>query len=339
MTDIQKRKTEHIKLALDFKSQGKRELFEDYVLPYRALSELSLSKVDTTTKVCGKKLNQPLIIASMTGGMDQATEINKNLALASEKGKVALGVGSQRLALEKPEMRKTFEVVRKYAPNTVVFANMGAVQLNYGMKIKDYQEAVKMIGADALYLHLNPIQEALQPGGNTNWEGLVSKIGSLIEKIKVPVWVKEVGSGLDVETVKQLVEIGVAGIDTAGTGGTSWTWIEGKRSGNINFTEWFSDFGLSTEMLIPELAMIKKGSTLVASGGIRSPIQGLKARLLGADLYSAAAPFLKAAIVDAENVQKEVEDWERGLKIAMFGIGVKNWEEAGEKTLLCRTKK
>jgi len=338
MTDIQKRKEEHLGLALDSQSQGKGELFEDYILPYRALPELSLEKIDTTAVVCGKKINQPLIIASMTGGVGQAMVINKNLAIAAEKMKVALGVGSQRAALERPEMRQTFSIVRKYAPSAVVFANMGAVQLNYGMKIRDYAEAIKMIEADALYLHINPMQEAMQPEGDTNWENLISKIKSLIENIKVPVWVKEVGCGLDPDTARKMVDVGVAGIDTAGVGGTSWTWIEGKRSGNKNLTEWFSDFGLPTDSLISQLAAIKKEAKLVASGGIRNPIQGLKAHLLGADLYSSARPFLKAALEGAENVQEEVEDWERGLRVAMFGIGAENWKEAGRKKLICRIK-
>jgi isopentenyl-diphosphate delta-isomerase len=338
MADIQKRKEEHLRLAMTEDSQGKEEMFSHFTLPYRALPEINYTEVDTSFVLLKKQLRQPLIIASMTGGVKSAEVINTNLAKTAEKMKVALGVGSQRAALEKPEVRKSFEVIRKYAPNTVIFANMGAVQLNYSRGIKDYEETVKMVGADALYLHVNPIQEALQPEGDTNFKFLISKIQNLINKIKVPVFIKEVGCGLDPVTAKKLVEIGVAGIDIAGVGGTSWAWIEGRRLGNNNLTNWFADFGLRTDAVIEELAGVKDQVLLVASGGIRNPIQGLKSHLLGADLYSAAKPFLEPAIESAENVEKTVADWEKGLRIAMFGIGAETWKEAGKKKIICRTK-
>lgn len=325
MADIQQRKQQHIQLAMEQGSQGDRDLWADFQLPYVALPEINLNEVDTSVKLFGKKLNQPLIIASMTGGSQHAVIINTNLAKAAENMRVAMGVGSQRVALEKDEARKTFGLVRKYAPTTVIFANMGAVQLNYGRTIKDYEKIVKMVAADGLYLHINPMQEAIQPEGDTNFSGLMKKIERLVREMKVPVWVKEVGNGMDEKTAKKLIDIGVRGIDVAGVGGTSWTWIEGRRANNANLTQWFADFGWQTDVILPRLAKIKGKTKLVASGGIRNPIQGLKAHLLGADYYSAARPFLEPAMTSAEEVEKLVEDWERGLKIAMFGCGMKKW--------------
>lgn len=325
MADIISRKIQHIKLALDDQSQGEGGAFANVKLPYKSLPELDLVEVDTKVDLLGKKLNQPLIIGSMTGGADHAVAINTNLAIAAEECKVAMGVGSQRAALEKPEMRETFELVRKYAPTTVIFANMGLVQLNFGRSIEDYKRVVEMVQADGLYVHVNPIQEALQPEGDTNFSGLMPKFGKLVKAVGVPVFVKEVGGGLDELTVKQLVEMGAAGIDVAGVGGTSWTWIEAKRSGKERFEKWFADFGLLTEEAVIGAAKVKGKAVLVASGGIRNPIQGLKAHLVGADLYSAARPFLMDAIKSSDDVVSALRDWERGLKIAMFGCGMKEW--------------
>ncbi len=325
MTDIQQRKQEHLELAMNEDSQNGFELFSDVKLTIKSLPEIDLEEVDTSVMLLGKKLSQPLIIGSMTGGSEHGLVINANLATAAEKCKVALGVGSQRAALEKPEVKKTFSVVRKFAPKTVIMANMGVVQLNYGRTIEDYKAVVDMVEADGLYLHINPIQEAIQPEGDTNWKNLISKIEILIKKIGVPVWAKEVGCGIDDGTVKILINMGVAGIDVAGVGGTSWTWIEGKRANNINLTGWFKDFGYRTDELISTLAIIKGKAKLVASGGMRNPIQGLKAHILGADYYSAARPFLEPAIRGSEEVIKSLNDWERGLKIAMFGCGMKKW--------------
>lgn len=326
VSDIAKRKAEHLKLAMEDGSQTGGCQFDNLQLPVKSLPEIDLKEIDTGTMILGKKISQPLIIASMTGGSEQGLQINTNLAQAAEKCRVALGVGSQRAALEKTELRKTFEVVRKYAPTTLVFANMGAVQLNYGRTVDDYRRVVEMVHADGLYLHINPMQEAIQPEGDTNWSNLKFKIRNLKKELKIPVFVKEVGNGLDAQTCKDLMEMGVAGIDIAGVGGTSWTWIEAQRAKNPLFAEWFKDFGVRTEDVLPVVAKVTKSKTkIVASGGLRSPIQGLKAHLLGADYYSAARPFLETALVSAEATIELIENWQKGLKIAMFGCGMKGW--------------
>lgn len=334
MSDITSRKLHQIELAKDPSSQSKFDMFSDQLLPYCALPEISLSEVSTEIILLNKKISQPLIISSMTGGENKSKLINSNIAIACEEMNVAFGVGSMRITLEKEEAKESFKIARKLAPTAFIFANMGAVQLNYGYDIDKYKQTVDLVKANALYLHLNPLQEAIQPEGDTNWESLTEKIADLIQKIDVPVFIKEVGHGLNPEAAKYLIEAGAVGIDSAGTGGTSWAWIESARAKNGNFQEWFKDFGYPTDYLIPKLSEIKEQSILIASGGIRSPIQGLKSHLLGADLYAVAQPFLEPALQSPQTVIKQLDDWQQGLKIAMFAIGAKNWKDAGTKKLL-----
>lgn len=329
MSDIQARKKKHVELSIKPEAQMSLNPFEKYRLPYVALPEIALNDVSTEVTLLGKKLSQPLIIASMTGGSEHARTINTNLALAAEKHKVALGIGSQRIALEREEARETFRLVRQLAPHAVLFANMGVVQLNYGRGIEDYQRVVDMIEADALYLHINPLQEAIQPEGDTDFSGLLKKIEKLTKKISVPVFAKEVGHGIDAKTAKKLMAAGVKGIDVAGTGGLSWAWIEAQRANNDAFAEWFKEYGIPTDECIKAIAKIqKKNVSVVASGGIRSPIDALKTHALGADYYSAATPFLHAALESSEEVEKLITTWQRGLRIALFTAGLQTWSQS-----------
>lgn len=284
-----------------------------------------MSDVSTQIELLGKKLSQPLIISSMTGGTEHGVKINANLAIAAESEQVALGVGSQRIALEKPEAIKTFKLVRTHAPSALIFANMGAIQLNYGLGIDDYRRVVDMVEADALYLHLNPLQEAIQPGGDTNYAGLLEKIADLINKIGVPVFIKEVGHGIDVQTAKDLLAVGAAGIDVAGVGGTSYAWVEAQRAHNVEFGDWFKDFGVPTEQAVRDIAPHKGKAVLVASGGIRNPIQGYKAHLVGADFYASTRPFLQAALKSDEAVIEAIRQWQQALQIALFATGHPSW--------------
>lgn len=328
--DIQQRKGDHIWLCLDPRSQVGAATFDKYRLPYVALPELALEDVTTSYELCGKQLKAPMIIASMTGGSEHGRAINTNLAIAAETCGVAMGVGSQRIGLEKQHAKDTFELVRKHAPTACIIANMGAVQLNYGHTVDSYRRIVDMIQADALYLHLNPLQEALQPGGDTNFGDLLAKISQVIKTVGVPVFVKEVGHGISGTVAKQLFEIGVTGIDVAGSGGTSYAWVEAERSHNNTFAEWFKDFGVPTDQAVIEAvaAKTKPDQLVIASGGLRSPLDGLKARALGADLFSAAVPFLQPAMQSAEATIATIENWKRGLAIGMFASGAADWKTA-----------
>lgn len=334
MPDIENRKIQHIQLAKDPQSQINIEPFSGVKLPYKTLPDIDMKNVDTSTDILGKKVSQPLIIASMTGGTSHAKTINTNLAIAINETNTAMGVGSQRIALTVEDAKESFRLVRRFAPKSVIFANMGAVQLNYGKKIEDYKNICDMIEADGLFLHINGLQEALQPEGDTNFKNLIEKIHDLVEKIGVAVFVKEVGHGIDKNTAELLLSTGIAGIDIAGVNGTSWAWIEAKRRNSNLLAEWFKNFGITTEESLDNVVNLRKQKgmlesiKIVASGGIRNPIQGLKARLLGTDYYSAAKPFLESALEQTpDNLIKIINEWQLGLKIAMFGCGFESWDK------------
>lgn len=333
--DMESRKGDHIRLCLDPNSQVSVSVFGKYTLPYVALPEISLDDVDTSFELCNKKLSMPLIIASMTGGSEHGRTINANLATAAETCKVAMGVGSQRIGLEKKDAEETFELVRKHAPHACIIANMGAVQLNYGHGIESYRAIVDMVQADALYLHLNPLQEALQPGGDTDFRNLLREIERLVRGLPVPVFVKEVGHGISGDVARQLFGVGVSAVDVAGVGGTSYAWVEAERSKNELFAQWFKALGIPTDRAIPGVASAKKNERqlVIASGGVRSPIDGLKARALGAGFFSAAVPFLRPAMDSPEATVEMVQQWQRGLAVAMFTSGVKNWRDAAQLPL------
>lgn len=330
--DIQTRKGDHIRLCLDPGSQAETSVFDNYTLPYSALPEMSLDDVDTSVELFGKKLNSPMIIASMTGGSEHGRAINTNLAITAEECGVAMGVGSQRIGLEKQDAKDTFELVRRHAPSAFIIANMGAVQLNYGHGIDSYRRIVDMVQADALYLHLNPLQEALQPGGDIDFRGLLAKIEKLVSSIDVPIFVKEVGHGISAQVAKNLFEIGVKAVDVAGVGGTSYAWVEAQRAKNDDFAHWFKEFGVPTDQSIIQSSQTKQDDDqlVIASGGVRSPIDGLKCRALGADLFSAATPFLKPAIESPEATIDTIKNWQNGLRIAMFSCATNNWDAAAK---------
>lgn len=331
---MKQRKIDHIKLSLDEGSQSYLNPFDKYQLNYRALPEINLDDVTTGTKLFGRSISQPLIIASMTGGTQYAATINKNLAIAAEKTSVAMGVGSQRIALSSRSAIESFKLVRKNAPNAIIFANMGAIQLNNAKTFQDYRTIIDMIGANALYLHINPLQEALQPGGDTNYAGLIDKIASLISKLKVPVFVKEVGNGIDEESAEALIKAGVSGIDVAGVGGTSYSWIEAKRANSENLADWFKSVGVATDRAIVDISKFKSSISVIASGGIRTPFDTLKAAALGADYYSFARPLLQKAIISSDDTVEYIEEFQKGLQIAMFSCGIKNWSDAKHGDLL-----
>lgn len=338
--DMETRKGDHIRLCLDEGSQAGYSVFQKYRLPYVALPELSLADVDTSYTLCGKTLSMPLIIASMTGGSEHGRTINTNLANAAEACGVAMGVGSQRIGLEKQDAKDTFQLVRQNAPHACIIANMGAVQLNYGHGVESYRAIVDMVQADALYLHLNPLQEALQPGGDTDFRHLLRGVEELVKKIPVPVFVKEVGHGISGDVARRLFEVGVQAVDVAGAGGTSYAWVEAQRSQNDAFATWFKGIGIPTDQAVQAVARAKMNDRqlVIASGGVRSPVDGLKARALGADLFSAAVPFLRPAIDSAALTTETIQHWQRGLQVAMFSAAIRNWATARDLTLSIDTK-
>lgn len=324
--DVRDRKAEHIRLALEPRMQlGGHSCWDDYRFGHEALPEIDMAEVDTSVELLGRRLRAPLLISCMTGGTEAAGLINRNLAAGAEHTGVAVGVGSQRKALEDPEKADTFRV-REAAPSVPLLANLGAVQLNYGMGVRECREAVDMIGADALVLHLNPLQEALQPEGQCDFSGLLPKIGEVVRSLDVPVVAKEVGSGLSERTARALAAQGVRILDTAGTGGTSWARIEAQRSGELDLGELFAGWGLPTPLSIQEVRRVD-GVTVIASGGLRNGMDVAKALALGADLAGMAYPFLRPATESPERVADQVARIVRELKICMFCLGVKTVAE------------
>ena len=318
------RKAEHISLALDRRMQVSGSYFDAWELEHAALPEIDYDAIDIATGFLGRRLRAPLLISCMTGGTDEATRINRNLARAAERSGIALGVGSQRKAIEEPSLADSFRV-RGEAPSVPILANLGAVQLNYGFGIDECRAAVEMIEADALVFHLNPLQEAIQPEGQCDFSGLAEKIGAVVRELEVPVIVKEIGCGLSAATARRLLEVGVEIVDTAGVGGTSWARIEAARAGDADLGELFADWGEPTPLSIRELAAIP-GLTVIGSGGVRNGLDAAKAIAFGADLVGLAQRFLEAANESAEAVVARAARVVRELEIAMFCVGAADLE-------------
>ncbi|MCL5987241.1 MAG: type 2 isopentenyl-diphosphate Delta-isomerase [Actinobacteria bacterium] len=319
------RKGEHLKISIDKDVQFKNVTtgFENYSFVHQALPELDLEKIDTSIQFLGKHLRVPIIISSMTGGIKEARQINLTLARAAQEKGLAMGVGSQRAAIDNRDVEYTYHV-RSVAPEILLFANLGAVQLNYGYGLKECRQAVDMIDADGLIFHLNPLQEAFQVGGNSKFAGLLKKIGAICDGLDVPVVVKEVGWGISENVAMMLSKINISAIDVAGSGGTSWSEIEKFRTnGKVvrNVAESFNGWGIPTSESIKMVRRAVPHLPLVASGGIRTGIDVAKAIALGADAVGIAMPLFKAATRSFKTVMCVLEEIEMGLKIAMFCIG------------------
>jgi len=318
------RKSRHLDICLEEDVASSLDAgFSRVRLRHEALPEIALADVDTSTLFLGRPLAAPVLISSMTGGTERARGINHNLALAAERAGVALGLGSQRAAIEDVRLLSSYRV-RDVAPSVVLFANIGAVQFNYGVSVDDAKRVVESIGADGLYLHFNPLQEALQPSGETNFRALLPKIGNLCRELSVPVIAKSVGSGISVRTAARLIEAGIAAIDVAGAGGTSWARVEGRRSGNPSheeLAETFAGWGYPTTEATAALRRAFGDLPLIASGGVRSGVDVAKALALGANLAGIGLPFLEPATRSAEAVSEALEQVLRGLRIALFASG------------------
>ncbi|VGO15292.1 Isopentenyl-diphosphate delta-isomerase [Pontiella desulfatans] len=322
MEEINQRKRDHINIVSDDRAIDRRKAYFDRIhLTHRALPELNLADVDPSTKFLGKDLAFPLLISSMTGGADEElVRINRNLAIAAEAEGVALAVGSQRVFLSDEAARESFEL-REHAPTTVLLGNLGAVQLNYELGFADCEAAVQVLEADGLYLHLNPLQEAVQPEGDTDFGGLRNKIAAIVQTLKKPVIIKEVGAGISPEDVEHLLASGIKHIDVAGTGGTSWSMVESRRSDDPALGELFGDWGIPTPLALRMMKPYRHEMNLIASGGIRNGIDMAKSMVLGASLCGMARPFLDPARESADAVRIVLRRIKREFTTAMFLLG------------------
>ncbi len=321
-----RRKLEHLRICTEEDVSATRVTsgLERYRLVHCALPELDLTDIDLSTTFLDHHLEAPLLISAITGGTAQAKDINRNLAEAAQALGIAMCVGSQRTAIEDPQQIATYQV-RHVAPDILLFANLGAVQLNYGYGLSECQRAVEMIQADALMLHLNPLQEALQPEGNTNFAALLDKIASICQDMEVPVVVKEVGWGISESVATQLASVGIAALDVAGAGGTSWSEVEKLRARDAlqeRVAADFEDWGIPTAEAIVQARRAAPSLPLIASGGIRTGPEIAIALALGADLAGLAGPLVGPATVSPQAVQRELDVAIRGLRIAMFAAGL-----------------
>jgi isopentenyl-diphosphate delta-isomerase len=331
------RKADHIRINLteDVRS-GRSTGLADFSFPHQALPELDLEEIRLDLSLFGKKITAPLFISSMTGGTSEAEKINRALAEAAQAAGIPMGVGSQRAGLEDNQLAGSFQV-RKFAPDILLFANLGAVQLNYGLTAVDCQRAVDMIEADALILHLNPLQEAVMAEGNTNFAGLIRKIEEVCKTLSVPVIAKEVGWGISKNAARLLVNSGVSAIDVAGAGGTSWTEVEMYRAETETqrqVASSFVDWGISTAESIQIVREASPGMPIFASGGIRSGVDIAKSIALGATMGGLASPFLKAAAQSPDAVLQVIERINSEIRISMFASGAKDLKALGEIQLI-----
>ena len=329
--DINQRKTEHIRLCLTDQVEGvnKSTGLEGISFIHNALPEINFNDIRLTTDFLNKQLQAPFLVSSMTGGSALATEINLNLAVASEEKGWAIGLGSTRALLESTAYEDSF-LIRKQAKTVPVIANLGAVQLNYGYGVDECQRIVDATEADSLVLHLNSLQEVVQDGGDLNFENLLPKVEEICQKLNVPVGVKEVGFGIDGTVAKKLYDAGVYYVDVAGAGGTSWSQVEKLRTQDPlreAAAEAFNSWGLPTKDCLVSVRSALPKVPLIASGGMKTGLDAAKAITIGADVVGYARTLLKAATESVEEVIKVMDQIEFELKMTMFGIGVKSLEE------------
>ncbi|MCW3133022.1 MAG: type 2 isopentenyl-diphosphate Delta-isomerase [Methanophagales archaeon] len=346
MGNTSRRKIEQLRICAEEEVEVSENCFADVKLIHVALPEIDKEEIDLKTNFLGYSLNYPIMIASMTGGHPETRRTNEVLAEAAETLGVGMGVGSQRAALEGIEQEDSFRVVRNIAPNAFIYANIGAPQLmEYG--IEGVERVIEMIDADAVAIHLNFLQEAIQPEGNVDARGCLALIKEVCDAIKKPVIVKETGAGISYKVAKKLHEVGISAIDVGGFGGTSLAAAEiyrakaegdelGVRLGHLFGWDW----GIPTVESIVECSALPFSMPIIATGGIRNGLDVAKSIALGADLCSAALPFLKSALknVNAGKVIEKIKEMGEELKVAMFLTGCKTVEELKEAEVIITGK-
>lgn len=325
------RKAEHLRINLerDVGAKGIDAGFDAYRFTHRALPEIDLSEVDTSAELFGRKLRAPVLISCMTGGTPEARRINHRLARVAQDRGLAMGLGSGRALIESLDSIDTFDV-RPLAPDVMLFANLGAVQLNKGYGAAECRRLVRLLHADALVLHLNPLQEALQPEGDTCFAGMLERIARLCAAVDFPIVAKEVGWGIGGAEVRALFEAGVAAVDVAGAGGTSWSEVERYRIAEpwrVRAAASFAGWGIPTARALIDARAAAPDGTIVGSGGIRCGLDVPKAFALGADLVGIAGAFLRAADESLARADELAAEIVEVLRIAMFCVGARRPHE------------
>lgn len=338
MSEIFNRKQEHLDICLTQDVSSRLTTgFERLRFGHRALPNCDLAQVTTWTTFLDKPMGAPLLIGAMTGGTARGREINRNLAIAAQSLKLGMVVGSQRIAIEHPEIAHTFAIAREEAPDIPLGANLGAIQLVNGYGVKECLKAIRMIEADFLVLHLNSLQEALQPNGQTNWQYVLARIADVIPQVGVPVVVKEVGFGLSEVDARLLQEVGVAILDVAGAGGTSWALVEGYRHPDALWKKValnFGDWGIPTVESIRQCRRGAPDLPIIASGGVRSGLDVAKALALGASWCTVAGGILSAASESADAVMDWLDSIATELRLALFAQGLQSVSDLEPELLI-----
>lgn len=333
------RKNSHIQICLEEEIEyafGDANGFASYRFDHDALPEISKAEIDLSVTLFGKRLRAPLLVGAMTGGTDRAGEVNRRLAIAAEKCGIGMALGSQRKMIEDPGVRSSYAVREKAPSLPLLVGNIGAVQLNYGVTMNELKRLVTDVGCDAFNFHLNPLQEAIQPEGDTDFRGLLGKLRDVIPGLGVPTLLKEVGSGVSETTARKISTLPIAGVETAGAGGTSWSKIESLRTTDRiqrSTGELFARWGIPTAESVQVCRKHLPGMVVIASGGMRNGIEAAKAIALGADAVAYALPMLKAAERSVDEAVESIERVIEELRTAMFVTGARNLAELREKPL------
>lgn len=341
MSETSERKDDHIRLVRKGNVEVGETGFRDVDLVHEALPEIHLDEVDTSLDFFGKKLNAPIFIDSMTGGSEKGKKINKNLAAAAEKCNIAMGVGSQRAAIEDKDLVDTFSVVRDVAPNAFIYGNLGAAQLNeYG--VEGVIKAVEMIDADGMAIHLNFLQECVQPEGDIDANDCLKDIEKISSELDIPIIVKETGCGISKSTAKKLNDLGVEVVNVAGSGGSSWVVIESERAlaagaeEKASLGKLFKEWGIPTAISTIEVSEVHP--CVISSGGVRSGLDVAKGIALGAEACGLAKPFLEPGLQSKEQTVDKIKKLKSELKTAMFATGSRNLEKLREGKVIITGK-
>ncbi len=340
-TAISIRKKEHIDLCLtdDVAFKEKKNGFDFYDFKHYAITEVDLNSIDFSREFFDKKIDLPFIISCMTGGTTEAENINAKLSIAANELNIPLGVGSQRQALENKDFHESYKVIRKNAPSIPILGNIGAAQVAKTKDFSAFQKLVDLIEADAFVVHINPLQELLQKDGEPVFKGLLKNLEKLVNVLKIPIIAKEVGSGISYEAAKNLLEIGVKGIDVAGAGGTSWSGVEILRNNQNNNEFW--DWGIPTSYCIRKISKLKKqfDFLLIGSGGIYNGIDAAKAFALGADLTASARNILQSLENnDVEGVISLIKNWFETIRKILFLTGSNSLSELKKNKIIRKEK-
>lgn len=327
---ISDRKLEHLMLCRNNDVEYRKKTgFEDIEFIHKALPEVNKEEIDLSTDFFGKKMDAPIIISAITGGHPASLKINRELARAADKLNIGMGVGSQRAAIENPELAPTYTVVREEAPSSFLIGNIGAPQIELAEKAAD------MMDADALALHLNPLQEAIQPEGDVDATGYTESIREISKNLKLPVIAKETGAGISSQDARTLEKAGVSAVDVAGSGGTSWAAVETYRAKDRYLGDLYWDWGIPTAISTVEVCE-SVNVPVISSGGIRTGLDAAKAIALGADAVGIALPLLKDAYVGHEAVITRLEKFKEELRVAMFLVGASSLEELRNSDIIIK---